>query len=101
MIEDDGERLTFARAVRQSERYEPAVNNRRWEMLVAEKRSRCKLAVDLSTRGLEQKIMDLYATIKIHAINLPRDATEAVSLSKGCQVTSEDGARGDQSRLCR
>ena len=67
IVEDDGEPHTInCYSVRQSERKEPAVNNRMWKMLVAERRSR-KLAVDLGTRGFEHKIMETCAAKKMCA----------------------------------
>ena len=71
LVEDDGEPHTInCYNVRQSERKEPAVNNRMWKMLVAEKRAR-KLAVDLGTRSLEHEIMETCAAKKMCAERFP------------------------------
>ena len=77
-VEDDGE----PHAINLS------ANNRTWTILVAEKRSRDKLAVCLGARGLEQQILDIYADEKIYAQSLLKDATEAVSLTKEWPETS-------------
>ena len=92
-VEDDGEPHATnlckdCYIVRQSEREEPAANNRTWTILVAEKRSRGKLAVCLGARGLEQQILDIYADEKIDAQSLLKDATEAVGLTKEWPETS-------------
>ena len=88
-VEDDGELhtmnlLTDLYNVRPSGSKELAVNNRMWKMLVADKRSRGKLAAGQCSRGLEQKIMEIHAAKKIYA----KDATEAVSLGKERPETS-------------
>ena len=81
VVEDNGELRTMnscrdCYTLRQGERKEPVVNNRTLKLLVAEKRSRGKLASGPGTRGLEQKILE------INAKNLLKEAVVAVSLGK-------------------
>ena len=61
MVKDHGEHkidvCKHCHNLRHGEKKEPIVNSRLWKLLVAEKRSRGKLAAGLGGRGLEQKII--------------------------------------------
>ena len=63
MVEDDGAPHTIifctkCNNLRQDERKEPVVSNKRWKIVVAEKRSRGKLSAGLDTRGFESRIWE-------------------------------------------
>ena len=55
---------------------------KQWKSLVAEKRPRGKLSAGLGARGLENKIMEIYAAKKSYAKNLFKEAVEAMTLGK-------------------
>ena len=112
MVEDHGEHkinvCKNCHNLRHGERKEPIVNSRLWKLLVAEKRSRGKLAAGLGGRGLEQKIMNIEAAKKIYAKNLLKDSEEVtglgqsvaggVAIQEGGLFAGEedDGAESDQ-----
>ena len=93
--------------VRQSEREEPSANNRTWTTLVAEKRSRGKLAVCLGARGLEQQNpgylrgrKDRRATVSLTK-EWPETSTYkeefALLRKRKAWAAEQDGATRDQS----
>ena len=98
-VEDNGEQHTMnfckdCYSLREGERKEPAINNKRWKRLVVEMRSRGMLATGLGARSLENKIMEIYAATKVYAKNLLKEVSEVMSLGKEWLNETPQGGLG-------
>ena len=85
-VSDGGRRAAHDKPLQRQLQFEArrksVVNSRLGKLVVAETRSRSKLASGLGARGLEQKIIETFAAMGIYAKNLLKQVAEAISLSK-------------------